>query len=291
MKLAGRVAAVGSGVTRFAEGDGVVVANSAPCLACEPCRRGRENLCEDLHYLNGAFADYLLVPSRFVERNTHAVPAASASSAPPSPNPLPASFTASMPAISTGTAPAVPPKSPLFGAGPIGLLFVAALAIDGHRVILADPNPGRLEVAPRSARQDRGHCPGRRSGGGGARRDGGGQRRLDRGRCLGVPEVWLDAIQCVRPGGLVNLFGGWCAGHLDSPRHPSHPLFGDHGQRGLPPSPRHLPAGPRSLGDPAFKADLLLSGTRPVAEVEDALRAMMRKDALKMVISNAADRS
>ena len=43
------------------------------------------------------------------------------------------------------------------------------------------------------------------------------------------------------------------------------------------------------LADPAFKADLLLSGTRTVAEVEDALRAMMRKDALKMVISNAAD--
>ena len=35
---------------------------------------GREKLCEDLHYINGAFAEYLLVPKRFVEQNTHAIP-------------------------------------------------------------------------------------------------------------------------------------------------------------------------------------------------------------------------
>ncbi|HIE20813.1 MAG TPA: hypothetical protein EYP72_07290, partial [Rhodospirillales bacterium] len=62
-EVAGRVAALGPGVENFAEGDAVVVANSAPCLSCDPCRLGHENLCEDLHYLNGAFAEYLLVPA------------------------------------------------------------------------------------------------------------------------------------------------------------------------------------------------------------------------------------
>ena len=69
-EMAGRVAALGHGVDKFSAGDDVVVGNSAPCTECEPCRRGRENLCEDLHYLNGAFAEFILVPARFVDRNT-----------------------------------------------------------------------------------------------------------------------------------------------------------------------------------------------------------------------------
>src|SRR6185369_2185887 len=73
-EMAGRVAALGEGVHRFREGDRVVVANSAPCGRCRACRQGRENLCADLHYLNGAFSEALLVPRRFVERSTYSCP-------------------------------------------------------------------------------------------------------------------------------------------------------------------------------------------------------------------------
>ena len=38
------------------------------------------------------------------------------------------------------------------------------------------------------------------------------------------------------------------------------------------------------LADPAFKADLLLSDVRPIEDVVDALQAMIRKEALKIVI-------
>jgi len=40
------------------------------------------------------------------------------------------------------------------------------------------------------------------------------------------------------------------------------------------------------LGQADFKADLLLSGERPIDQVEDALKSMMAKDALKVVIRN-----
>ena len=73
-EMAGTVAEVGKDVERFSPGDDVVVANSASCGECEPCRAERENLCEDLRYLNGAFAQYLLVPERFVARSTHRIP-------------------------------------------------------------------------------------------------------------------------------------------------------------------------------------------------------------------------
>src|SRR5712664_1027248 len=69
------VAAVGSGVTQCREGDSVVVANSAPCLQCFYCRKGRYSLCEDLLLLNGAYAEYLLVPERIVRLNLYHLPA------------------------------------------------------------------------------------------------------------------------------------------------------------------------------------------------------------------------
>src|SRR5215468_9430822 len=50
-------------------GDRVVVANSAPCGACFFCRHHQENLCDDLLFLNGAYAESIVVPARIVEKN------------------------------------------------------------------------------------------------------------------------------------------------------------------------------------------------------------------------------
>src|SRR5213596_2683714 len=73
-ELAGDVVAVGEGVTQFSIGDRVVAANSAPCNDCFFCRRGLENLCEDLLFNNGAYAEYIRIPARIVERNTYRIP-------------------------------------------------------------------------------------------------------------------------------------------------------------------------------------------------------------------------
>src|SRR5438067_10286107 len=73
-EVAGIVAATGMGVTRCTEGDAIVVANSAPCQQCFYCRRGRSSLCEDLLLLNGAYAEYLLVPERIVRHNLYQLP-------------------------------------------------------------------------------------------------------------------------------------------------------------------------------------------------------------------------
>src|SRR5213593_2711601 len=50
-------------------GERVVVANSAPCGGCFHCRAGQENLCEDLLFLNGAYAESIAVPARIVQKN------------------------------------------------------------------------------------------------------------------------------------------------------------------------------------------------------------------------------
>ena len=73
-ELAGDIVAVGEDVTRFPVGQRVVAANSAPCLECFYCRRGSENLCEDLLFNNGAYAEYIRIPARIVERNMYEIP-------------------------------------------------------------------------------------------------------------------------------------------------------------------------------------------------------------------------
>src|SRR5437773_7764652 len=52
----------------------VIAANSAPCLRCYHCRRGQENLCDDLLFNNGAYADYMRIPGRIVVENMLEVP-------------------------------------------------------------------------------------------------------------------------------------------------------------------------------------------------------------------------
>jgi alcohol dehydrogenase, propanol-preferring len=69
-EAAGTVAAVGAGVTEVEIGEPVVVCASWGCGKCVPCRQGLENRCIERPALpgggiglDGALADYLLVPS------------------------------------------------------------------------------------------------------------------------------------------------------------------------------------------------------------------------------------
>jgi L-iditol 2-dehydrogenase len=288
-EMAGTVADAGPGVSGYAIGDQIVVANSAPCLTCDYCMRGRENLCEDLHYLNGAFAEYMLVPRRFVERNVHRIPAGLSFERAALAEPL-ACVLHGIDACELKKYGANGPVEILiFGGGPIGLLFVAALARIGHLPVLADPNPGRLSVG--KALGATGTIEIQRGGGQAAfvrEQISGGKGFWIAVDCTGQPGVWSDAIESVRPGGLVNLFGGCAPGtSISLETHLVHyselTLKGVYHHR-----PETFSRAIALLADPAFKADLLLSGTRPISGVVDALRSMMRKETLKVVIRQDA---
>src|SRR5438552_6074929 len=73
-ELAGIIEEVGSGIRTFHRGERVVALNSAPCGVCFYCSRHQENLCEDLLFNNGAYAEYIRVPRRIVEKNMLAIP-------------------------------------------------------------------------------------------------------------------------------------------------------------------------------------------------------------------------
>ena len=56
------------------EGLRVVAANSAPCGECFYCLKGLEELCEDLLFVNGAYAEYITIPERIVGKNLLVIP-------------------------------------------------------------------------------------------------------------------------------------------------------------------------------------------------------------------------
>jgi len=207
-EMAGTVAACGehSGRgLRFPPGTRVVVANSAPCGVCYTCRRGQENLCEDLQFLNGAYAEYLHVPARFVERNTyriadHLSPAVAAMAEP-------------LACVVHGldeTAPRSGDTVAVLGLGPIGLMFVALLKARGITAVGLGRQTPRLEAALALGADAVLEV------------DAAGQWQAELRRryprldvvieATGKPEVWEQALALVRKGGSVNLFGGCPAG-------------------------------------------------------------------------------
>src|SRR5271168_1130001 len=120
-EMAGTVVEAGENVTEFAPGDHVVALNSAPCGACYFCLRDQENLCDDLLFNNGAYAEYIRIPARIVAKNTLCIPAGV---------PLEhAALTEPLACVVRGLeeSGARPGDTiAVIGAGPIGLMFIHA---------------------------------------------------------------------------------------------------------------------------------------------------------------------
>lgn len=279
-EMAGTIAAVGSGVEKWKTGDRVVVANSVPCGECEQCLRGRENLCENLRYLNGAFAEYVLVPRRFAEISTYAIPDGVPFEVAALAEPLACVLHGLEVCPLNGPADTV-----VYGGGPIGLLFVNLLADRGHHVVLADPNPQRLEVARRMGAseallvgRDGGEAPRLRKHAG---RGDGFDLAIE---ATGSPVAWEDALASTRAGGTVLLFGGCRPGTvipLDT--HRLHYM-----ELTIKGAYHHRPATFQRaldlLSEGRIRTAEILSAERPLEELEGALRSMMRKETLKVVI-------
>src|SRR5580692_13047181 len=142
-ELVGDIVAVGKRVDpRWRIGMRVIAANSAPCLRCYHCRRGQENLCDDLLFNNGAYAEYMRIPGRIVQENTLEVPHSVDDHSAALVEPLACVLRGIHEMeVRTGDTAAV------IGCGPIGLKFVRMLSRRGVRVIALARRTGPLEVA------------------------------------------------------------------------------------------------------------------------------------------------
>ncbi len=208
-EFSGTIEKMDETVQGFKIGDRVVCANSAPCGECFYCRRGEFELCENLDLLNGAYAQYIAVPRRIVEKNTLIIPKNLSFAQ--------AAFAEPLSNVVHGIA-----KTPInkgdvvgvMGIGPIGLMFAKLAKLKGAKVIAMGRNPLKLKMAQEFAGADividvnkypdpsefimnytNEH------------------RGLDVAiECVGLPSMWEKMFSLVRKGGYVHFFGGCASG-------------------------------------------------------------------------------
>src|SRR5260370_27361075 len=209
-EVAGLVADVGSGVTQCHVGDAVVVANSAPCQSCFYCRRGRLSLCENLQFLNGAYAEYLLVPERIVRQNLYQLPPGTSFAAAAMTEPLAC-------ALHGVDASEIRQDDTvvILGSGPLGLLLAAISKLRASRVIITGHGTQRLALAHhfgadeiidvQSMSSQEQYIAARNT------------TEAQRApyvvmKPIGTPKAWPLATRLALPGGLVNFFGGCASG-------------------------------------------------------------------------------
>ena len=208
-EFAGTIVQLGEGVENFKVGDRVVGANSAPCGECFFCRRGEENLCENLDLLNGAYAQYITIPKRIVEKNLLIIP-----------DDVPfrrAVFCEPLANVVHGIERTPIQKGDtvgIVGIGPIGLMFARLAKLKGAQVIAMGRNPLKLKMAKEFALADEvidlKKYPDPKDMIMTMTEEG---RGLDVAiECVGLPEIWERMFSLVRRGGVVHLFGGCSAG-------------------------------------------------------------------------------
>ena len=206
-ELAGTVVETGDGVTDFASGDRVVALNSAPCGNCYFCLRGQENLCDDLLFNNGAYAEFIQIPARIVAKNTLRVPEHV---------PLEhAALTEPLACAVHGLEDSHPRKGDIvavIGGGPLGLMILHVAALAGFETIALVKHDGQVEAAKQLGATHIVQSPTARKAIREARALTPNNRGVDIAiEAVGQPETWQEAVELVRKGGTVNFFGGCAA--------------------------------------------------------------------------------
>ncbi len=208
-EFAGVVEEVGEGVDWVRKGERVVAVNSAPCGHCIYCRLGRFNLCENLNEaiigftVNGAYAEYVKLPSRIVTFNLYHLPKGV--------DPEEAALLEPFACVVRGQRlinVELGDNVAIIGAGAIGLMHMLLAKHSGAgKVIMTDLNWNRLKFAEKlgadvvvnSSEED---VPSRvleETGGIGA------DLVIE---AVGLPETWEQSQRLVRKGGRILLFGG-----------------------------------------------------------------------------------
>ena len=204
-EFSGIVEKLGEGVTNFKIGDRVVAANSAPCGECFFCKKGQYNLCENLQFLNGAYAEYITVPARIVEKNMIKIPDDLSFEE--------AAFTEPLANVVHGaerTDIKAGQSVGIIGIGPIGLMFAKYAKLKGARVIVGGRNEIKLRLAKEFADVDKVVDLKNTENFEEVFRNFSDEKRgLDVAiECVGLPEMWEKTFSLVRAGGTVHFFGG-----------------------------------------------------------------------------------
>lgn len=142
-EMVGRIVAVGAEAGQFAVGDRVVPGSGVSCGRCRRCSEGRTNLCASYYtvglHADGGLAEQVNLPAA-VCRPVGELPDEVAILAQP--------LAVALHAVhGLGAGPGT--SVVVLGAGGIGSLMIAALAVAGVEVMVVDLAPARLDTARR----------------------------------------------------------------------------------------------------------------------------------------------
>ncbi len=201
----GEIVSLGRDVDpRWRMGMRVVAANSAPCRRCFYCFRGQENLCEDLLFNNGAYAQYMRIPGRIVRENMIEVP--------DSVGDVDAALVEPLACVLRGIHEMrVRPgdTAVVIGCGPIGLKFIRMLSRKGLRVIALARRAAPLQVARQMGAAACVNVSAVADPVAAVKELTEARRGADHVvEAAGNTTTWQWALEMVRRGGVVNLFSG-----------------------------------------------------------------------------------
>jgi L-iditol 2-dehydrogenase len=269
-ELAGVVHETGAGVRIFKPGMRVVALNSAPCGACYWCVRKQENLCEDLIFNNGAYAEYIRIPARIVAKNTLIVPQS-----------LPlehAALTEPLACVVRGLEETGAKRGDsvvVIGAGPIGLMFMHVAQLSGMKVIAVVKRDEQIASATTFGASQVVQIGAVVDAVAAVRDLTADQRGVDVAiEAVATPLTWQWAVDMVRRGGTVNFFGGCAAGtkvEIDTDRLHYNDIT-------LKASFHHTPAACRKafdlLASGRFKCSEYITGRAQLSDLETVLRRL-----------------
>ncbi len=283
-EFSGTVVEVGDGVTKFQPGSRICTCNAVPCGECYYCKSGHGNLCENLTILNGAYAEYIVIPAVMVRKNVYEVPDHITFQEIAVSEPLGTAIHAiRRSGIEPGDTVAV------LGSGPLGLMLSRLAVLRGARVILSgEITDERKRVATHFGvkdfvnmlevleAKDRVQL---------VKDLTDGKRGVDVAiEAAGFPSAWEEAVQMIRKAGTVVFHGGCKAGTtitLDT--HDMH--YGEHKLIGVyHQDPDDYRRSVNMLIHRLVDGRQFISETMPLSQVIKAFERIRRFEGIKFAI-------
>ncbi len=270
-----------SRLAEFQVGERVVAANTAPCYECFFCKKHEYELCQNLEFLNGSFAEYIKIPVNIAKHNLYKIP-----------DSLDYKNAAALQTLAVSLhgfyKTEINPGNSviIYGLGAIGqcLIKLCKRLVPDATVIAIGRSQSKLTLAqvngadhvmnslnPTSRELTAIGLP------------YGADRVIE---AVGKPEAWTEALSLVRPGGTVNFFGGCPKGtiiELDTYQmhYSQTKLVGTFHH-----SPKYVQEALYLLTSKQIDMSDLISHELPLSDLEKALEMMISGEAMKVLISS-----
>jgi L-iditol 2-dehydrogenase len=142
-EIGAQVVVVGKSVKKYKPGDRVFIAPKVPCMKCYYCKNGHYPQCSEVkERLPGGFAEYILVPEILIENGTYLLPDNMTYDQ--------STFIEPLACVVRAQRLAGVKKEQtvlVIGCGMSGLLHIKLAITKGCKIIAADINPKKLDIA------------------------------------------------------------------------------------------------------------------------------------------------